>query len=186
MVESTTSTLPPIGTRLSADAFLSLPETETRVQLIDGVLTMAPAPVPAHQKTVARLYRVVDDAKPNGEVVLSPIDVYLDDENVVQPDIFWVAEQGACVEYDTHYRGAPDLIIEVLSPGTAKHDRSDKFKLYERHGVREYWMVEPVAKFVEVWRLEDDRFVQQGAYEAGESFESTTLGVLITLAGIFD
>ncbi len=94
MVESTTGTLPPIGTRLSADAFLSLPETETRVQLIDGVLARAPAPVPAHQKAVARLYRVVDDAKPTGEVVLSPIDVYLDDENVVQPDRLWIAENG--------------------------------------------------------------------------------------------
>jgi Uma2 family endonuclease len=83
-----------------------------------------------------------------------------------------------------HLSGAPDLIAEVLSPSTAHIDRREKFRLYEKYGVREYWMVDPRDQLVEVWQHQDGRFVLLDAYGSGEVFKSAMLGE-INVANIF-
>ncbi len=82
---------------------------------------------------------MLDRLIPDGEVFVAPLDVYLDEVNIVQPDVMWIAADSQCVEVEgRHLRGAPKLGLAVLSPSTVRHDKSTKFRLYEKHGVREY------------------------------------------------
>jgi Uma2 family endonuclease len=178
------SQLTPILTTPTTSAkFLALPETMTPTQLIDGDIIVSPSPVPKHQKKIGRLYQLVDRLKPNGEIILAPMDVELDEHNMFQPDIFWVAENGNCIETETGYQGAPDLVIEVLSDSTARFDRGKKFRKYQEHGVREYWIVGEGV--LEVWVLQANHLVQHGDYGEGDTFHSPVLNATVELKGIF-
>jgi Uma2 family endonuclease len=140
-------------------------------------MIMSPAPNLEHQAIVLNLASLLLQIKPGGKVHVAPVDVWLDDANVVQPDVMWISPNSACVPFEKkYYQGAPDLLAEVLSPGTARTDKSAKFKLYEKHGVREYWMVDPEAQYVEVWRREENRFALVGVFGPGETFGSAVLG----------
>jgi len=175
-----------IKTRMTAAEFLQLPETNQPTELINGELNVSPSPLVRHQLSSARFFRLIDGLKPNGTLFYSPMDVYLDDENIPQPDLIWVAENSRCVIGENRLEGPPDLIVEILSPGTAKVDRREKFQLYERFGVGEYWLVEPLGQYVEVYRWADGHFVKQGIYGEGDSFISVALGgKTVALSGIF-
>ena len=117
---------------------------------------MVPAPTTAHQRVSRNLAHVlwtfIRDHE-LGEVFYAPCDVVLgqgDDRNVVQPDLVFVAKERADIIVLEEIRGAPDLVIEILSPGTEERDRSYKNTLYARSGVKEYWLVDPDAKTVEL------------------------------------
>ena len=163
-------------TRMTAAEFFERPETNQFEELLEGELIVSPAPTPNHQRLVGNLYFLLRQIVPNGEVLIGPVDVYLDADNVAQPDILWVAEGSRCVITEKRLEGPPDLMIEIFSPGTTRQDRITKFNLYERHGVREYWMADPAEQYVEVYRLEGERFVRQGAYGPEDQFESAVLG----------
>jgi Uma2 family endonuclease len=121
----------------------------------------------------------------SGKIYVAPVDVYLDDANVVQPDVLWVAPGSACVPFEGKYlRGAPDLVVEVLSPGTARRDKKAKFDLYEKHGVREYWLIDSGAKLLEAWQLKDSRFIRLDVFGPGDQFDSPLLGP-IDVSAIF-
>jgi Uma2 family endonuclease len=162
--------------RVTIAEFDALPETTQPTELIDGEIIVSPSPIPLHQISVGNTYNYVRDLKPNGMVLLSPMDVYLDDLNVVQPDVFWVAYQSRCVMTRKRFEGPPDLVVEVLFPTTVARDRGDKFDLYERFGVYEYWMTDPDARFVEVYTHNGQHFVRQGVFTAGQTFASKILG----------
>ncbi|MCC6615788.1 MAG: Uma2 family endonuclease [Anaerolineae bacterium] len=173
-------------TRMSAAEFFDLPETNTPTELLERELIVSPAPTPRHQDVVGELYNMLRDLIPHGKAYLAPIDLYLDDDNVPQPDIVWVAEGGRCRVTEKRLEGPPTLIVEVFSPGSIRRDRDAKFDLYERHGVDEYWIVEASAEFVEVYRFENGRYLRQGAYGAGEPFESAALGgKVVDMARVF-
>ena len=136
---------------------------EQRYELIDGIAyAMSPAPNRTHQRMVAELLRQIADALENSrcEVNVAPFDVRLPIEDeaddaittVVQPDLTVVCDSGQLDERGC--RGAPDWVIEVLSPTTAGHDQIKKLAVYERHGVKEYWLVHPVDRIVTIYRLE--------------------------------
>lgn len=158
--------------RVTAQQFLQLPETSEPIELIDGAIIVSPTPKYAHQKIVGEIYTVLRQTLPNGTLVLSPMDVILDDSNIVQPDVFWVGQEASkCVLGDDGYwHGAPDLVVEVLSPSTEFRDRGAKFRLYEQHGVREYWLAQPESEYVEVYRLEAGKFARHGVFGKGETF----------------
>ncbi|MCU0480594.1 MAG: Uma2 family endonuclease, partial [Anaerolineae bacterium] len=149
----------PIKTRLSADDYLTLPETNLPQELIDGEVIVAASPINAHQRAVGRIYQALVSLFPNGEVILSPSDVRLDEWNIVQPDVFWIAENSTCHDADTHFIGAPTLIVEVLSPSTATKDKVKKFRLYEKYGVSVYWIAVIDGGYIEVWSLMDEKYV---------------------------
>lgn len=166
-------------TRISAAEFAQLPETNIPTELIDGEVIVSPTPRNTHQKLVYGLAKLIEKlAAGKGAINISPLDVYLDEYNVVQPDVFWVsgAESPCQLGEDDYWHGAPDLVVEVLSPGTARFDRREKFQLYEKHGVREYWLVDPDGKYVEMWQLEGEEFRYQGLVAPDETFESAVLG----------
>lgn len=163
-------------TKISLAAFLALPETNQITELIDGEVVVTP-PKDEHQATVGSAYFGLKLLVKSGIFRIAPTGLHLDDANFVEPDIFWVSEGNRVYALgdDGYWHGAPDLIVEVLSPSTARRDRDDKFLLYQRYGVREYWLVEPVAEFIEVYVLRDGRFDRSGVYGLGEQFESPAL-----------
>jgi Uma2 family endonuclease len=166
--------------RISAAEFLERPESNRLVQLIDGEIIDMASPTPEHQMVTRQTVVVlIPPAQARGgQVLFAPLDVELDDGNVVQPDVIVLLPESKCQIGKTRLHGAPDLVIEVLSPGTLKIDRRDKFRLYERHGVREYWMIELREPLVEVWTLQDGRFVLLDAYGQDETFTSPLLGAI--------
>lgn len=172
--------------RLRAAEFDQLPETNQPTELIQGELIVSPSPAPQHQRISRRLCRLLEDLIPNGEIFSAPMDVYLDAENIPQPDIIWAAEGSRCKIGDKRLEGPPDLIVEIFSPGTVSQDKIQKFDLYERYGIGEYWMVDPYEAYVEVYRWQAGRFVRQGAFTPDTPFESAALGgKTVDLAAVF-
>jgi Uma2 family endonuclease len=185
MADLTDIGIPQTGTRMTAAEYFELPETNKPIQLLAGEIIVSPPPIPAHQRLIGRSYQLLCDLVPDGEVFLSPIGLYLDEDNVPEPDIVWIAANSRCVVAEKRLEGPPDLIIEVLSPSTARVDRTHKFNLYERYGVREYWLADPEAKYLEVYVLQAGKFVRQGAYGPQDTFHSPALGKTVDLRGIF-
>ena len=155
--------------------YRSWPEAE-RWELIDGhAWVMTPAPMTRHQALLWRLSALlyIHLAGTPIKAYPAPFDVLLprgdeeDDEvdTVVQPDISVFCEKTRITKRGA--RGAPDLVMEILSPSTSKKDLNEKFRIYERHGVREYWILDPAAWSVWVYHLRPD-----GAYDDGELRDS--------------
>ena len=134
--------------KLSVDDYKKLPEG-ARLELIEGNLVEEPAPEYGHQDMVtlmvARL-RIFADEHHLGKILVAPVDVYLDYENVLQPDILFIANQNLHLIERDGIHGAPDLVIEILSPSNAYNDFTTKFYLYEKYGVKEYFIVDPTRK----------------------------------------
>jgi Uma2 family endonuclease len=131
------------------DDYAKLPEGAP-YQLIGGKLVMTPAPSTHHQdiakKLLVRLFSL--EEKGLGKVFHAPIDVYFEETETYQPDIIFISRERLDIIEEERIRGAPDLVIEILSPSTAYYDLRKKFKVYERHGVREYWVVDPEARSI--------------------------------------
>ncbi len=146
-----------------------------RWELIHGVpYAMTPAPTPDHQRVsvrlVAQIHRVLDEAKRqsggNCEVFHAPIDLYLPDEqSVYQPDLLIVCDPSKITERGIE--GVPDLVVEILSPGTAGKDVTRKRWSYEAAGIPEYLIVDPTVRVGVLLRLEDGRYVEAARIEWG-------------------
>lgn len=141
-------------------------------QLIEGALVMTPAPTPYHQRISRdleiRLYLFVSE-RGLGEVLYAPIDVYLSDTETYQPDILFIAEERLNIIGEQKIEGPPDLVMEILSPSTGYYDLRKKAKTYARCGVREYWIVDPEEKSIEIYLNENGTFtVIQRAEEKGK------------------
>ncbi|MFN8375217.1 MAG: Uma2 family endonuclease [Anaerolineae bacterium] len=155
--------------RMTAQEFFELPETNTPTELLEGDIIVSPSPVPLHQRIIGLIYTLLTKLIPNGEVFFAPIDVYFDEDNVPQPDVVWVAAESKCIVGEKRLIGPPDLIVEVFSPGTVRTDKKKKFRLYQKYGVREYWMVDPVEQYVEVWQHDGEKFIPAGVFEIGDT-----------------
>lgn len=178
-----------VQTRMTAKEFLELPESNQFIELIHGEVIMSPTPVPRHQIVIAELIFMLKQlAKTHGGTVIgAPMSVYLDDENIPEPDVMWIARNSKCTIGEKYLIGAPDLVVEVFSPSTALRDKTDKFRLYEKYGVREYWMLDAVAEYIEVWQAENGKFVQKGVYGPGATFTPAVFpGETIDVAAIFN
>lgn len=92
-----------------------------------------------------------------------------------KPDVIWRAPESQCIRTDKDFRGTPELVVEVLSPGTAQRDKTDKFALYEQHGAHEYWLVDPRDNLIEVYTRQGTGFHRLGAFKAGQTFQSPVL-----------
>jgi Uma2 family endonuclease len=165
-----------IQTKMTAAEFLQRPETNRHVELIDGEIVVS-APKASHQRASFESAKHIEIIAPHGIVFQAPQDVYLDESNVVQPDVMWNGPDSQCILIDDSYwRGAPDLVLEILSPSNAAHDKRVKFQLYEKHGVREYWIMDIPAHRLEVWQRANEKFVLHGIFGTGEIFVSAVLG----------
>ncbi len=147
--------------RLTYADYASLPDDGRRYQLVEGELVVMASPNTRHQLIVGEIYyrlRQHVDAARIGRVMVAPLDVVLDDHNVLQPDVLFVSTERRGVVVPQNLRGAPDLCVEVLSPGTERLDRVRKLELYARFGVSHYWIVDLGARAIEEYVREGDVF----------------------------
>jgi Uma2 family endonuclease len=146
---------------LTAADYAVLPDDGQRYQLLQGELVMTPSPSRWHQEVSRELeFRLLAHVREHdlGEVFDAPLDVTLDDRNVVQPDILFVSKARAGILQGARIIGAPDLCVEILSPGTERLDRVRKLELYARFDVTHYWIVDVVARTIEEYVLAGDSY----------------------------
>ena len=158
-------------------------------QLIDGELVMSPAPTVLHQLVIWRLgTRLFNHVETHelGIVVGSPIDVYLSDTETYQPDLIFISDERRDRITEPYIKGAPDLVVEVLSPSTGYYDLTKKRRTYEAAGVKEYWIIDPKEKTVEIlYNLEGTFKTLIHAYQQGEVSSRLLNGFKVDLAKLF-
>ena len=134
-------------------------EDDKRYEVINGRLVEMPAPTPLHQDVSGNLefiMRMFVREKKLGKVYDAPIDVVLGDRYVLQPDIVFISKERLGIIGEKAIMGPPDLVVEIISPATVRRDTVVKKGIYEKFGVREYWIVYPGERAVEVWVLNDE------------------------------
>jgi Uma2 family endonuclease len=160
-------------------------------ELIDGILMKRTSPSLQHQRVSRRLSEMLGaflKANPIGEYFPAPTDVSLDAHTGIVPDISFVSNERAfIIDNDDYIAGAPDLIIEIISPGNIKRDRVDKKNLYERFAVKEFWLIDPANRSVEVYLMEGDAY-QLHALEEGEGKVVSTVinGFVLEVKELFE
>ena len=165
--------------KLSYEDYALFPEDGRRHEIIDGDHVVSPAPKTKHQRLVLRLASSVDvhvDDHGLGEVFVAPFDVLLSDHDIVQPDVVFVSESRLHIVDEDNCKGAPDLVIEVLSASTRRRDLLDKRQTFERFGVAEYWVVDPAIDAVQIFRPDLEgryRRVEELTLEGGDKLTSS-------------
>jgi Uma2 family endonuclease len=175
------------------DDYRTLPEDMSRrYELLDGDLYMVPAPTTKHQLISSNLHAILrEHARRHqlGAVFYAPVDVILgqgDAREVAQPDIVFIAEGRRGIIQLHGIAGPPDLVVEILSPGTQERDRGYKRTMYARHGVGEYWIVDPESRTVEVYAGAPERYDLAARHEvAGILISALFPGLEIPLREVF-
>lgn len=165
-----------------------LPESNLPTELWDGELVMSPAPSFYHQEIVDRFHDMLKAHVRKhhlGKTNIAPLDMVLTALNVTQPDVVFISNERLGIIKE-RLTGAADLVAEVFSPGSRRRDRIDKRDLYEQHGVREYWLIDPEAKTVEVLHLESGTYQLVGRWHPGEQAQSRLLkGFKVLVSALF-
>ncbi len=162
---------------------------DKQYELIDGELLTTPSPVPNHQRISRKLEFILEKFVTEnklGEIFDAPCDVYLDDENVIQPDILFISLDRLAIIGEKNIQGAPDLAVEIISENSAYKDMVQKKRLYARFGVKEYWVVIPDCEEIEIYILKDNTYRLYKSYNKSDNLESPLLkGLNIALKDIF-
>ena len=148
---------------------------EKRYEVLEGELIEMSSPSSEHQIIIGNLSSMLwVFLKENnlGQMISSPIDVIFDENNTFQPDIVFISKENKQIIQDRGIFGSPDLVVEILSKSTEKKDRGLKFKAYEKFGVREYWLVDPRKKSIEVFVLEKSKFVSYNLVKTDDPLKS--------------
>ena len=156
---------------------LQMPDDDKRREIIDGELYVTPSPIDRHQMILFNLTMAFGkflETHPLGKLRFAPLDVILGEHDVLEPDLLFVLNEHQDILQDW-VRGAPDLVIEILSPTTAARDRGIKLKAYARYGVGEYWIVDPTAQAIEVYRLTAEGLNLSATYTEGNTVETPLL-----------
>ena len=155
---------------LTYEDYAELPADRNRYELIEGELQVTTAPNTAHQRALKNLAYLIEGhvrAHRLGLVLFAPCDVLLSDITVVQPDLLFVAREREAIVEHRYVRGAPDLVVEVLSPTTARTDRETKRQLYARYAVPNYWLIDPQNRAATAYVLESGTY-RRLAYARGD------------------
>jgi Uma2 family endonuclease len=164
--------------RLTYEDFVRFPDDGFRHEIIDGVHYVTASPNLRHQQLLGRLFYAIETAlraQPVGSVFLSPFDVVFTKWDVVEPDLLFVSSAQRHILTKLNVQGAPDLVVEIFSPSTQRRDEQIKRQLFERAGVREYWMVDPDRHVAHVCRRGDDGELKSiGELSAAEAAILTT------------
>jgi len=160
--------------------YLRLPEVPGfRYEVIHGKLRVSPSPIPRHQVLVTRLAAWLHHHVETGErglVAVAPLDVVMGEAATpCQPDLLFVANDHLSIVQKTRIEGAPDLLVEVLSPRTEAVDRHEKLAMYFEAGVREYWIVDPDKHFIELYVKRQGAFAMKARLYPGDTFTSEVL-----------
>ncbi len=165
-----------------------LPESNVPTELWDGELIRSPAPSFFHQQIVDRFHDYLKSyvrQRRLGQTGIAPLDMVLTNTRATQPDVVFISTERLDI-IKTRLMGAADLVAEVISPNSRRRDRIDKRDLYEQHGVKEYWLIDPEALTVEVLHLTGGEFQLVGRWHPGERAESRLLkGFHIVVSDLF-
>ena len=164
-------------------------EGDERYELLDGELILVASPNRDHQmislRLASRMLSFVDE-NDLGWVFDAPFDVLLTDTDTVQPDVMFVSREREHISTPANIQGAPDLVVEILSPSSSRRDWREKRELYARHGVLEYWIIDPTNRIVSVMQLQDGVLEIEQTCADGDTATSTVLdGFSIRLDSIF-
>ena len=166
-----------------------MPESNQPAELWDGELIMPPSPSFYHQETSDRFHDVLKSwvrAHQLGKTAVAPMDMVLTPHRATQPDVLFIAKDRLGIIQD-RVRGAADLVVEVISPDSRRRDRIDKRDLYEQHGVREYWLIDPEAQTVEVLFLDAGQYRLVGRWRPGQQAKSRLLeGFVLKVSDLFE
>lgn len=169
---------PPQG-KWTYEDYRRLPDDGWRYEVIQGELYMTPAPLTIHQRCKGNAFAALwnfNEQNDKGIVLDAPYDVILSDlASPVQPDVLFVVKDRMHIVKEEHVEGAPDLIIEILSPSNWFVDRRKKFEIYAKAGVREYWIIDPAARTIELFALHGSRYELRGKFGIGETVHSEVL-----------
>jgi Uma2 family endonuclease len=170
------------------ETLAELPESNQPTELWDGELIMSPSPSFFHQDIVAHFYKLLDAwvrERRLAKTAISPLDMVLTQRDVTQPDVMFISNDRLGILTD-RVRGAADLVVEVISLGSRRRDRIDKRDLYEQHGVKEYWIIDPEARTVEVLSLESGAYKLAGRWKPSETAPSALLpGFAVSVDKLF-
>ena len=182
----------PTAVKLTYDDFVHFPDDGNRHELIDGEHYVTPSPNTRHQRISGNLHLLIGtwlEDHPLGRVFYAPYDVVFSAFDVVEPDLLYLSnERAAQVLTPLHAKGVPELVIEIGSKSTRKRDETIKRRLYERAGVSEYWIVDPMIDAIRLYRREGERFGPplELSREAGDVLTTPLLpGLELPLARIF-
>lgn len=153
-------------------------DDDARFEIINGRACMSPSPELFHQEWVGDLFIIIRQhvkAYKLGKVFVAPVDVVLDHENVVQPDLVFVSASNSGLLERRGIMGAPDLVVEVISPGSLRRDRYEKRDLYARFGIKEYWLADVANRSVEVLTLQKDGYQLSSCATGTGKIHSTVL-----------
>ncbi|MTI94345.1 MAG: DNA-binding protein [Firmicutes bacterium] len=154
----------PVKQPLTYEDYLKIPnEPGVRIEILDGVLVKDPSPVPRHQFAGFRIALILEKyfatRDPKGILFIAPLDITLTEVNVVQPDLLYVSGSQKSIIEEKRINGAPEIVVEVLSPGSLHKDRVLKMEIYLKAGVGHYWLVDPHEKTFEAYQLSGGKYV---------------------------
>ncbi len=155
-----------------------LTPSDKAYELIEGELLMTPAPAPSHQRIARKLFEILNvhvKGNASGEIFFAPVDVYLSEETVVQPDLLFIENKRLEIVKEKYIQGPPDMVVEILSPTSKDRDTEIKRKLYWKYGVREYWLVDPGARTVEIMVMKESGYETSRVYPEGAQVTSPLL-----------
>lgn len=180
------TSIPPTQGEWTYQDYLNLPDDGRRYEIIEGALYVANAPDFDHQFTVSEIQRQLANfvlEHQLGQVIPAPFEVHLSPvSRPVQPDVFFVRPERRLARGAKFFAGAPDLVVEVISPSSIRTDRNIKFTAYEQAGVAEYWIVEPKYGFVEVYTLSAGEYALVGQFDHDDVVQSKLLPELKIIA----
>jgi len=175
--------------RLTYEDYCALPDNGKRYEIIDGELYMSPSPVTRHQRISRRLGFILVahvEKYELGEVFYAPMDVVLSPHDVVEPDILFVAKEHRSIITEKFIDGAPDLLVEILSPSTRAIDRVAKLTLYAKACVRHYWILDPDANTLEAFVLDHENYRVEKVCQARDTFKPSLFpGLTVDCAVLF-
>lgn len=182
----------PVRRKLTYDDYVLIPEDGLRHEILDGEHFVTPAPTSRHQMASANLFGLLWSFVREhrlGRVLSAPLDVLFSPHDVAQPDIVFISNERRERIEEKLISGAPDLVVEILSPSTRRVDEMIKRSTYERFGALEYWMIDPGRQTVQVFRRTSLGFgpAEVRSAEAGESLTTPLLpGLVIQISEIFE
>ena len=185
-------TTTPSTIKLTYEDYVSFPDDGKRHELIHGEHYVTPAPLTKHQRISVNLVSAIHhhcQQTKAGQIFSAPTDVIFTETDVVQPDLLYIAKDQDHVVTRENIQGAPDLIVEILSDSTRRRDERLKRTLYEQHGVREYWIIDPELDTIKILRLQDGRYAtpQEISREQPQATLTTSLlpGFILSLSDLF-
>jgi Uma2 family endonuclease len=183
--------LPDLPPKLTYDDYLLFPEDGLRHEILDGEHYVTASPFVRHQRISGRIYRPLSswvEEHGLGEVFYASVDVVLSPHDVAVPDLFYIAKERTGIITEKNIQGAPDLVVEIISPSTRRRDEGIKLQRYEAFGIEEYWMFYPERRTTRVYRREGGRLrlVAGLSAAAGDVLTTPLLpGLEIPLTEIF-